>query len=48
MQIQCPWCKHQFEPPPDLVLAAGETVTVTCPVCGERFMVTVSMQRIYE
>jgi len=46
MQIQCCNCKHQFTPPPGLVLAVNEDVYVTCPRCGQRFNVTVSMQRI--
>jgi len=48
MKLQCCKCKHEFPPPPPLVLAANETVTVTCPKCGLRFMVTVSMQVLEE
>jgi len=40
MQIQCCNCKHQFTPPPGLVLAANEDVYVTCPRCGAQWRVT--------
>jgi len=46
--LRCPKCKREFPLLPPLLLAANETVTVTCPACGAQWLVTLLFVRLEE